>query len=190
MSDDTPRSIGDSGPSSDPRAAGELLPLVYDELRRLAADRMAHELPGSLDATALVHEAYLRLADAGSFTSRAHFFRAAAQAMRRILIDHARARKAEKRGGSGRRLQLSAVEGLVVAPDPDTMLTIDEALDSLARDDPLAAELARLRLFVGLSIEEAGASLGVARATAFRDWAYARACLCVALAGGEKTKNL
>lgn len=166
--------------SGDPSAPEELLPLVYDELRRLAAAQMAREKPGqTLDATGLVHEAYLKLAGVGSFETKSQFFRAAAQAMRRILIDHARAKKADKRGG-GRRLELSEADRVII-PDPDTLLSIDEALDTLSVDDSTAAELARLRLFAGLSIEEAGESLGLARATAFRDWAYARAFLSAAL---------
>ncbi len=170
----------------DPHAAAQLLPLVYDELRRLAAAKLAHEKPGqTLDATALVHEAYLRLvgpADGNRWRDRGHFFAAAAEAMRRILVDHARRKRADKRGGGGQRFELSEAD-LVVIPDPDTLLTIDEALEDLARSDPGSAAVARLRLFAGLSIEEASAALGVSRATAFRDWAYARAILTAALAG-------
>jgi len=173
----------------DSHAAAELLPLVYDELRRLAAVQMAREKPGqTLDATGLVHEAYLKLAGAGSFATKSQFFRAAAQAMRRILIDHARAKKADKRGGGGRRLQLSEADRVII-PDPDTLLSIDEALEALGTEDPAAAELARLRLFAGLSIEEAGESLGLARATAFRDWAYARAFLSAVLGGEKESSN-
>jgi len=185
MSDVTPiRQTNDAG---DPHAAAELLPLVYDELRRLAAAQMAREKPGqTLDATGLVHEAYLKLAGSGSFATKSQFFRAAARAMRRILIDHARARKADKRGGGWRRFELSEADRVII-PDPDTLLSIDEALDALAAEDSAAAELARLRLFAGLSIEEAGESLGLARATAFRDWAYARAFLSAALGGEENS---
>jgi RNA polymerase sigma factor (TIGR02999 family) len=175
------------GQADDGKAAADLLPLVYAELRRLAAAQMARESPGhTLEATALVHEAWLRLG-AETFGSKSHFRRAAAEAMRRILVDHARAKKAEKRGG-GRRFDLSDGDRLIV-PDPDTVLAIDEALTALAADDPAAAELARLRLFAGLSIEEAGESLGLSRATAFRDWAYARAFLTAALAGENNSPN-
>lgn len=176
--------------AGDPRAADQLLPLVYDELRRLAAAQMAREKPGqTLDATALVHEAYLRLVgtepDAAKFVSKSHFFRAAAEAMRHILVDQARKKRAEKRGGGGRQIALSEADR-VTHPDPDTLLTIDEALTRLAGEDPASAEVARLRLFAGLSVEEAAETLGISRATAFRDWAYARAVLSAALAGEKK----
>jgi RNA polymerase sigma factor (TIGR02999 family) len=170
----------------DPHAAEQLLPLVYDELRRLAAQQLAHERPGqTLDATALVHEAYLRLvgpADPDRWRDRGHFLAAAAEAMRRILVERARHKRAAKRGGGGRRLALSEADRLVVS-DPDTVLAVDEALERLAGEDPGSAAVARLRLFAGLSVEEAAAALGVSRATAFRDWAYARAVLTAALAG-------
>ena len=176
----------------DPQAAEQLLPLVYDELRRLAARNLAHEKPGqTLDATALVHEAYLRLvgrADANRWRDRGHFFAACAEAMRRILVEHARRKRAEKRGGGGRRFELSEADRVVI-PDPDTLLVIDEALEQLASEDPGAPAVARLRLFAGLSIEEAAAALGVSRATAFRDWAYARAILTAALSGEQKPEN-
>ena len=176
----------------DPSAAEQLLPLVYDELRRLAARKLALEKPGqTLDATALVHEAYLRLvgpADAQRWRDRGHFFAAAAEAMRRILVEHARRKRAEKRGGGGRRFQLSEADRVVI-PDPDTLLTVDEVLGQLAGEDPGSAAVARLRLFAGLSIEEAAAALGVSRATAFRDWAYARALLTAALAGETNLGN-
>ena len=165
----------------DAHAAAKLLPLVYDELRRLAAAQMARERPGhTLDATGLVHEAYLRLVGKTAFAGRSHFFRAAAEAMRRILIDQARKKRAEKRGGGAPRFAISETDRVVV-PDPDTLLTVDEALTKLASDDPAAAEIARLRLFAGLSIDEAAAALGISRATAFRDWAYVRAVLTAAL---------
>jgi RNA polymerase sigma factor (TIGR02999 family) len=170
---------GDAG------AAAELLPLVYDELRRLAAAQLAHERPGqTLDATALVHEAYLRLigpADGKAWRDRGHFLAAAAEAMRRILVDQARRKRAEKRGGGAQRFELSETDRVVI-PDPDTLLTVDEALERLSADDPEAAAVARLRLFAGLSIEEAATALKVSRATAFRDWSYARAVLSAALA--------
>jgi RNA polymerase sigma factor (TIGR02999 family) len=169
----------------DPHAAAQLLPLVYDELRRLAARKLAHEKPGqTLDATALVHEAYLRLVGVPSFTGRSHFFRAAAEAMRRILVDQARRKRAEKRGGGAARFPVPEADR-VALPDPDTVLTVDEVLTRLAREDPVSAELARLRLFAGLSLDEAAAALGISRATAFRDWAYARAILTAALTGPE-----
>jgi RNA polymerase sigma factor (TIGR02999 family) len=154
---------------------------VYDELRRLAAAKLAHEPDGhTLDATALVHEAYLRLGGAGGFESKSQYVRAAAEAMRRILVDHARKKRAEKRGGAGKRFELSEADRVVVA-DPDTVLAVDEALTALAAEDPAAADVARLRLFAGLTVEEAADALGVSRATAFRDWAYARAWLTAAL---------
>jgi RNA polymerase sigma factor (TIGR02999 family) len=160
-----------------------LLPLVYDELRRLAAAQLAHEKPGqTLDATALVREAYLRLAETSSFAGKSHFFRTAAEAMRRILVDQARKKRAQKRGAGAPRFTVSEAERLVL-PDPDTLLTVDEALAHLAAEDPASAEVARLRLFAGLSVEEAGEALNISRATAFRDWAYARAVLTAALTG-------
>ena len=165
------------------QAAADLLPLVYDELRQLAAARMTNERLGhTLSATALVHEAYLRLGST-TFTSKSGFFRAAALAMQRILVDYARRKNADKRGG-GQQFQLSEGDRVQVT-DPDTLLTIDETLTNLAATDPTSAELARLRLFAGLSVEEAGEALGLSRATAFRDWAYARAVLTMALGDGE-----
>jgi RNA polymerase sigma factor (TIGR02999 family) len=155
-------------------------PQVYDELRKLAAAKLAYERIGhTLDATGLVHEAYIKLGG-DSFTSRSSFFRAAAEAMRRILVDHARAKKAEKRGGGGHRFALSESDRVFHA-DPDTILSVNEALEHLAAEDPDVVEVARLRLFAGLSIEEAAETLGVSRATAFRDWSYARAWLSTAL---------
>jgi RNA polymerase sigma factor (TIGR02999 family) len=170
----------------DKQAAAALLPLVYDELRRLAASKLAGERPGhTLDATALVHEAYLRLVPeaARGFASRSHFFAAAAESMRRILIDAARKKLADKRGGGGKKFEISEGDRVSI-PDPDLLIAVSEALDGLAAEDPAAAEIARLRLFAGLSVDEAAGALGVSRATAFRDWAYARACLTTALAGG------
>jgi RNA polymerase sigma factor (TIGR02999 family) len=180
--------------SGDPSAASQLLPLVYDELRRLAAVAMSQEKPGqTLDATALVHEAYLRLvaSEDGSvprdrhFTNRSHFFAAAAEAMRRILVDRARQKRAEKRGGAAQRFELSEADRIVVS-DPDTLIAVDEALALLAAEDAQAAELARLRLFAGLSVEEAAAALGLSRATAFRDWAYVRAWIATKIGGCEE----
>jgi RNA polymerase sigma factor (TIGR02999 family) len=167
-------------------AAAELLPLVYDELRRLAAAQLAREKPGqTLDATGLVHEAYLRLAGKASFAGKSHFFRTAAEAMRRILVDQARKKRAGKRGGGALRFTVSEADR-VVLPDPDTLLAVDEALARLAAEDPASAEIARLRLFAGLTLDEAANTLGISRATAFRDWAYARAVLTAALSPQEK----
>jgi RNA polymerase sigma factor (TIGR02999 family) len=166
-----------------PRPAADLFPAVYDELRRLAAAKLAGEPAGhTLDATALVHEAYLRLGRSAAFATNSQFFRAAAEAMRRILVDHARKKRADKRGGGGKRFELSEADRVAV-PDPDTLLAVDEALATLAAEDPGSADVARLRLFAGLSVEEAAEALGVSRATAFRDWAYARAWLTAALTG-------
>jgi RNA polymerase sigma factor (TIGR02999 family) len=167
----------------DRAAAAQLWPLVYDQLRRLAGQLMAHERPGqTLDATALVHEAYLRLAGAAGdgWTHRRHFFAACAEAMRRILIDRARARRAEKRGGQHERIAVE-LERLAARYSDEGMLAVDSVLDGLARTDAEADELARLHVFGGLSIEEAGAALGMARATAYRNWSFARAWLRTAL---------
>ncbi len=164
-------------------AAEQLLPLVYDELRRLAGQLMEREKPGqTLDATALVHEAYLRLAGTtdDSWANRRHFFAACAEAMRRILIDRARARRAEKRGGKCERLTIE-LEQIVARYSEDELLAVDDVLDGLARTDAEAAELTRLHVFGGLSITEAGAALGMARATAYRNWSFARAWLRAAL---------
>jgi RNA polymerase sigma factor (TIGR02999 family) len=171
------------------QAADALLSQVYDELRRLAVAKMASERPDhTLDATALVHEAYLRLGGATSFATKSQFLRAAAESMRRILVDHARRKRADKRGGAGQRFQLSEGDR-VILPDPDTLLAINEALTQLAAEDPASAEIARLRLFAGASIEEAAEALGVSRASAYRDWGYARAWLTAALADPEKSQN-
>jgi RNA polymerase sigma factor (TIGR02999 family) len=167
--------------SDPPRPTNRLFPAVYDELRRLAAAKLAAEPAGhTLDATALVHEAYLRLAQATGFEDRSQFFRAAAESMRRILVDHARRKRADKRGGGGKRFDLAEGDRVAV-PDPDTLLAIDEALANLAAEDLASADVARLRLFAGLSVDETADALGVSRATAFRDWAYARAWLTAAL---------
>jgi RNA polymerase sigma factor (TIGR02999 family) len=168
----------------DPRAAEQLLPLVYDELRRLAAHKLAQEKPGqTLDATALVHEAYLRLVggdDSRRWNDRGHFFAAAAQAMRRILVDNARRKRALKRGDGLRRQPLEAV----VAPQIDEeLVALDEALQELAAADPLKARLVELRYFAGLTGEQAAAVLGIAPATADRHWTYARAWLRSAVRG-------
>jgi RNA polymerase sigma factor (TIGR02999 family) len=165
-------------------AADQLLPLVYDELRKLAAARLANEPSGStLQPTALVHEAYLRLVGddrCPAFDSRGHFFAAAATAMRRILVDRARDRRRQKRGGSNRRVQIDLAAILIEPPDDD-LLALDEALTALARHDPVGAELVGLRAFAGLTLAEAAEVLGIGRRTADRYWAYARAWLCDAL---------
>jgi RNA polymerase sigma factor (TIGR02999 family) len=164
----------------EPHAAEQLLPLVYDELRRLATAKMAHEKPGqTLQPTALVHEAYLRLVDqwhAQHWESRRHFFAAAAEAMRRILINRARDKHRLKRGGVRKKVDLDRVEVASEAP-PEDLLAFDEALEKLARDDRTCAELVRLRFFAGLSVGEAAEALGISPRTADRYWAYARAWL-------------
>jgi RNA polymerase sigma factor (TIGR02999 family) len=160
----------------DPKAAGQLLPLVYEELRKLAACKMANEAPGqTLQPTALVHEAWLRLAD-GTWDNRAHFFGAAAEAMRRILIENARRKKALRHGAGQARLDLQEIDIAAPAPD-DQMLAIDEALNKLAAQDKEKAELVKLRYFAGMTIEEAAGVLGISEATAKRWWIYARAWL-------------
>jgi len=165
----------------DRQAADQLLPLVYDELRKLAAARMAAEKPGhTLSATALVHEAYLRLVGDQHFDDRGHFFAAAAEAMRRILVNHARDRKRLKRAGGRRRLELLDQVGSL-AEDSDLVLSLDELLTRLGEEDAAAAQVAQLHLFGGLSVEEAGAALGLSRAMAYRNWKYARAWLRDAL---------
>ena len=164
----------------DPMAANQLLPLVYDELRKLAAARMSNESAGhTLQPTALVHEAWLRLTSedpAAPFVNRAHFFAAAAEAMRRILIDRARRKATGKRGGGWERLDLENVE-IAADADEDTLLLVDEALEKLAREEPKAAEIVKLRFFAGLTLEEAGQTLGFTERTAKRHWAFARAWL-------------
>jgi RNA polymerase sigma factor (TIGR02999 family) len=172
----------------DPSAAEQLLPLVYDELRKLAAEKMTAEKPGqTLEATALVHEAYLRLVGSGAephFNGRGHFFAAAAQAMRNILVDNARRKRRPKHGGDRQRVALD--EGLPVPPgDADGLLALDEALSRLAAEDPEPARIVQLRYFAGLSVEEAAQTLGISRAHAYRQWTFARAWLLQALSGGE-----
>ena len=168
----------------DPQAAEQLLPLVYDELRRLAAEKMAQEKPGqTLQATALVHEAYIRLVDtdkAQHWNSRGHFFAAAAEAMRRILINRARDKNRLKRGGHLRKIDVDKVEITIVTRDDD-LLALDEAIEQLAQENLECAELAKMRFFVGLSVEEAGNVMGISARTARRHWAFARAWLFDAL---------
>jgi RNA polymerase sigma factor (TIGR02999 family) len=164
----------------DPSAAEQLLPLVYDELRQLAAQRLAHERPGqTLQPTALVHEAYLRLVDvnqAQHWKSRGHFFAAAAEAMRRILIENARRKKADKRGGQRTRISLDRADALATTP-PDELLALDEALERLGHHDPVAGNLVKLRYYAGLSLEQAAEALGISSATAYRHWTFGRAWL-------------
>jgi RNA polymerase sigma factor (TIGR02999 family) len=164
----------------DPHAPEQLLPLVYDELRQLAAQKLAQEKPGqTLQATALVHEAYLRLVDvdeAQHWNSRGHFFAAAAEAMRRILIENARGKAREKRGGDWQRVNFEELD-VITSVSPDQLLDLDEALARLAALDHLAGELVKLRYFAGLALDQAAEALGVSTATAYRHWAYARAWL-------------
>jgi len=172
----------------DPHAAEQLLPLVYDELRRLAAEKMAQEVPGqTLQATALVHDAYLRLVavdNAQSWDNRGHFFTAAAEAMRRILINRARDKKRLKRGGQWQRVDLDRLAGLEDA-SADDLLALDEALDQLARENKQCADLVQLRFFAGLTLSEAAQSLGISSRTADRAWAFARSWLLQALSQGS-----
>ncbi len=171
----------DAAAAGDRKAAAQILPLVYDELRKLAAARMADEAPGhTLNATALVHEAYLRLIGDQHFDGRGHFFAAAAEAMRRILVNHARDRKRRKRGGGRVRVELLDQVGSL-AEDPDLVLSLDELLTRLALEDAAAARVAHFHLFGGLSVEEASKALGISRAVAYRNWKYARAWLREAL---------
>ena len=165
----------------DGRATDELLPLVYEELRLLAAQRLSHEAPGqTLQATALVHEAYLRLVgdESLSWNSRGHFFSAAAEAMRRILVENARRKKSGKRGGGQSRVELDGSEAACsTSPDPESLIALDEALLRLSQVDGAKAEVVKLRYFAGLTIEQTAASLGISPATAKRLWTYARAWL-------------
>ena len=164
----------------DPHAAEQLLPLVYDELRQLAAQKLAQERPGqTLQATALVHEAYLRLVGGAAnlhWNSRGHFYGAAAEAMRRILVENARKKGRGKRGAGHRRVPLDEA-ALAVDMDADALLTLDEALSALAQADPTAADLVRLRCFAGLSVEDAAKALDLAPRSAYRTWAFGRAWL-------------
>src|SRR5262245_30118876 len=177
----------------DAHAAEQLLPLVYDELRNLAAHRLAGEGPGhTLQPTALVHEAYLKLVGADPrlpYNGRAHFFAAAAEAMRRILIDHARRKHRTRRCGGMRRVELDALDEIEMVAESggaDELLALDGALTQLAAADPRKAELVRLRYFAGLTLEQAAELLGVSRATADRHWAFARAWLYDAMTRGQE----
>src|SRR5262245_39887804 len=178
----------------DPHAAEQLLPLVYDELRKLAAQKLAHEAPGqTLQATALVHEAYLRLVgvdNAQRWDSRGHFFAACAEAMRRILINRAQEKRCLKRGRGWKRVDLDALAVVEDASDED-LLALDEALERLAQESPPCAELVKLRFFAGLTLGEAAVTLGLPRRTADRYWAYARARLYELLSdeSGQGGKN-
>jgi RNA polymerase sigma factor (TIGR02999 family) len=175
----------------DPQAAEMLLPLVYDELRKLAAQKMAQERPGqTLQATALVHEAYLRLvgSEGPAWNSRGHFFAAAAEAMRRILIERARRMHAARRGAGQIRLDLDAAE--LAAPErSDDLLALDEALEQLAIKDVRKAELVKLRYFAGLTMEQVAEALGISPATAHRDWNYARAWLHRSITGNSAAQK-
>jgi RNA polymerase sigma factor (TIGR02999 family) len=183
--------ILDAIEGGDAGAAEQLLPLVYEELRKLAAAKMANEQPGqTLDATALVHEAYLRLISSGdspgaNYQNRGHFFAAAAEAMRRILIDRARQRKSLKRGGDRQRIDLDKID---VAADqtPNEFLDLDDALAKLEAADKLKADLVKLRFFVGMTNEQAAAALGISPSTADNYWAYARAWLRLEIEGSRK----
>src|SRR5262245_15554272 len=185
--------------AGDPQAASQLLPLVYDELRRLAAQKLAHEKPGqTLDATGLVHEAYLRLvggagdgpADPGdpAWANRGHFFGAAAEAMRRILVENAR-RKGRVKHGGGRRREQPDLDAVAVPESDDDLLALHEALEQLAARDPLKAKLVELRFFAGLTLQQAAECLDISLSTADRGWRYARAWLYAAMSGNDPEKK-
>jgi RNA polymerase sigma factor (TIGR02999 family) len=171
----------------DAKATDELLPLVYEELRLLAAQRLSHEPPGqTLQATALVHEAYLRLVGdvSHSWSGRGHFFSAAAEAMRRILVENARRKRSGKRGGGQKRVDLDGSEAArSTSPDPDSLIALDEALQRLSQADGAKAEVVKLRYFAGLTIEQTAAGMGISPATAKRLWTYARAWLIREMGG-------
>ena len=173
----------------DPAAAEQLLPLVYDELRKLAAAKLAKEKPGqTLQATALVHEAYLRLLGSDGearFDDRGHFFAAAAEAMRRLLVERARRYKSQKHGGHWKQVELSDGD-LITVGTPDQIVALDEAMERLGSEDPEASELVKLVMFGGFPVERAGRLLEMSRATAFRHWAYARAWLKTEISSGEE----
>jgi RNA polymerase sigma factor (TIGR02999 family) len=175
----------------DPQVSEQLLPLVYDELRKLAAQRLAQEKPGqTLQATALVHEAYLRLVDGEGapvgWNGRGHFFAAAAEAMRRILVDQARRKAGPKAGGDRQRVDFDAVEPAIEGPRVD-LIALDEALTALEAKDRRKADLVRLRFFAGLSIEQAAEAIGISAATANNDWSYAKSWLRMAMLGDDST---
>ena len=176
----------------DPSAAEQLLPLVYEELRKLAAAKMAQENPGqTLQATALVHEAYIRLVDVETvqhWDSRGHFFAAAAEAMRRILVDRARHKETQRAGGLCERVDLEHNEPSIDGPSVD-LIALNEALEKLAQKDPRKAELVKLRFFAGLSVHEAADVLGIAVSTAIADWAYAKGWLCLEMSGEASARD-
>lgn len=178
----------------DRKATEQLLPLVYDELRRLASQKLAHELPGqTLQATALVHEAYVRLVDGNpdqNWDNRRHFFAAAAEAMRRILIERARQKKSLKHGGNFERVELDAVEPAFLPMACDDIVGLDEAIQKLEQKDPRKAEVVKLRFFAGLTTAEAAKSLGVSVSTAENDWTYARCWLKLEMSGDGKDSPL
>lgn len=174
----------DAAAAGDRRAAAELLPLVYDELRKLAAARMADEKPGqTIQATALVHDAYLRLVGDQQFTGCEHVFAGTGETMRRILVDAARRKATGRLGGGCRRVEL---DGLPAAAPPDDLLDLDDALNRLAAHDPVEVEVVKLRFFAGLTVPEVAAALGVSVATAERHWAFARTWLFAELNVGEE----
>lgn len=170
--------------SGDPHAAEQLLPLVYEELRKLAAAKLAEEKPGqTLQATALVHDAYIRLVDVEkvqNWNSRGHFFAAAAEAMRRILVENARRKKRVRHGHDQKRVALPDVSSST-GPSPETILAVDEAVTRLGEDDPTAANIVKLHFFAGFTLDETAEALGIARATVYRQWSYARVVLRIAL---------
>ena len=178
--------------NGDSSSAAELLPLVYDELRKLAAARMAREQPGqTLQATALVHEAYLRLVDVKSaqhWSSRRHFFAAAAESMRRILIDVARHKKTEKAGGKLRRIDLEDAR-ISLTHTAEELITLDDAITELLADDPIAGEIAKLRLYAGMNVDEAADILDISRRSGFRHWTYARAFLQLRFQSKDQESN-
>jgi RNA polymerase sigma factor (TIGR02999 family) len=179
----------DAAATGDRKASAELLPLVYEELRQLAASRMVKEASNhTLNATALVHEAYLRLvgtASADSWDSRGHFFAAAAEAMRRILVDHARRRNRLRHGGDRQRVELPDNLAAKVTTDEDDLLAVDEVIDRLTEHDLAVAELVKLHVFAGLTLEQVAEALGINARTAYRNWAYARAWMFQQLGGCE-----
>ena len=175
----------------DPHAAEQLLPLVYEELRKLAAAKLAQEKPGqTLEATGLVHEAYVRLVGTEKeqrWDNRSHFFAAAAEAMRRILVENARRKKRSKHGGDRQRIDFDS--RIALDPEPDDLIALDEALSRLATEDAPAAELVKLHFFGGLAIEQVATVLGLSRASAYRLWAYARAWLRAEIESGDRNRG-